>query len=60
MSHRKKPQPTPARLVEPFQQGEYKMPADLKIAALRAQHQPPLLSVNSKIKPNPQHNKGGK
>lgn len=56
----KKPQPTPARLVEPFQQGEYKMPADLRIAALRAQYQPPLISVNSKLKPTPLFKKGDK
>ena len=56
----KKTQPTPARLVEPFLQGEYKMPADLRIAALRAQHQPPIISVNSKIKPAPLFKKGDK
>ena len=47
----KKPQPVPARLVEPFQQGEYRMPTDLRIAALRAQSQPKIISVNSKVKP---------
>ena len=47
----KKPPLVPGRLVEPFLQGEYRMPADLKIAALRAQSQPKIISVSSKIRP---------
>ena len=47
----KKPQPVPGRLVEPFLQGEYRMPADLKIAAQRAQSQPKIISVSSRIRP---------
>lgn len=47
-----KPKVVPTRLVEPFNRGEYKMPPDLKIAALRAQSQPKIISVNSSVKPN--------
>lgn len=47
----KKPPLVPGRLVEPFLQGEYRMPADLKIAAQRAQSQPRIISVSSRIRP---------
>ena len=52
-----KPKLVPSRLVEPFKQGDYKMPPEMKIAALRAQHQPKIITVTSSVKPTFTDNK---
>ena len=46
-----KPKVVPTRLVETFNRGEYKMPPEMKLAALRAQHQPKIITVTSSVKP---------